>query len=766
MQDPKWIGTSPKSPDWSSDGKLYFYWNPDNNKSDSLYCISLKDQTPIKVAGHLKDKYISQNSIIYNSTGSAFCYNKNGDIFFSAPDSKQPLQITATLAQENIIGFTNNDSAIAYREGDDIYIRDIKTGTTKQLSQFISGKKPSDKSEKKSIDRESVLQAEQLRLFPNLKEASDKKKADQSVKKSRKPEKFPFKYYLADRRLNQVRISPDGNLITILTSNKEKEGLKTIVPNYVTESGYTTDIDAREKVGEEVFPNQMAFYSISLDSIINIDVSDLPDIRKIPEFYNDYPAVRDSMVKKNNPRPVNIHSPVWAPSGHKAIIQVYSLDNKDRWICLFDGSGKSLKVLDHQHDEAWIGGPLCGSEYGSGYAAWINEHQICFASEVSGYSHLYLMNTNTKMSRQITSGNYEVQEVTLSPDKKYFYLVTNESHPGSQNIVKLHIVTGKKETIVNEGKGLDDVSFTEDGKWIAYLSSQSNIPWELYLQENKPGGKMIQITHKSRSEEFLKYPWRTPEVIKIKASDGKEIYSRVYKPAIQDPLKPAVIFVHGAGYLQNAHLWWSTYFREYMFHNMLTDLGYVVLDMDYRASKGYGRDVRTGIYRHMGGKDLEDQIDGANYLVENYGVDPKRIGIYGGSYGGFITFMALFTRPDVFKAGAALRPVSDWQHYNHGYTSAILNTPLEDSIAYAKSSPINVVEGLKNRLLICHGMVDTNVHFQDVVRLQQRLIDLGKDNWEVAAYPMENHAFTYPSSWTDEYKRVFKLFEEELRDKH
>ncbi len=235
--------------------------------------------------------------------------------------------------------------------------------------------------------------------------------------------------------------------------------------------------------------------------------------------------------------------------------------------------------------------------------------------------------------------------------------------------------------------------------------------------------------------------------------------------AKRDPLKPAVVFVHGAGYLQNAHKYWSSYYREYMFHNLLASRGYVVLDPDYRASSGYGRDWRTAIYRFMGGKDLEDVVDGATYLVDAERVDPKRIGVYGGSYGGFITLMAMFTTPGVFKAGAALRPVTDWAHYNHGYTSNILNVPQSDIEAYRKSSPIYHAAGLKGALLILHGMVDTNVHFQDSVRLAQRLIELRKENWELAAYPVENHAFLEATSWADEYKRILKLFEENLRRK-
>lgn len=193
-----------------------------------------------------------------------------------------------------------------------------------------------------------------------------------------------------------------------------------------------------------------------------------------------------------------------------------------------------------------------------------------------------------------------------------------------------------------------------------------------------------------------------------------------------------------------------------------TDKGYTVLDMDYRGSAGYGRNWRTGIYRHMGGKDLDDEVDGAKYLAEKLQVDARRIGIYGGSYGGFMTLMALFTQPDVFASGAALRSVTDWAHYNHGYTSNILNEPFTDSIAYRRSSPIYFAGGLKGKLLMCHGMVDTNVHFQDIVRLSQRLIELGKNNWELAVYPVEDHGFTTPSSWTDEYKRILLLFERTL----
>jgi dipeptidyl aminopeptidase/acylaminoacyl peptidase len=360
---------------------------------------------------------------------------------------------------------------------------------------------------------------------------------------------------------------------------------------------------------------------------------------------------------------------------------------------------------------------------------------------------------------QLTKGKFEVQSVQLSKDKQTFYLTTNEVHPGEQHYYRMAI-TGGPRVKLTEGKGAHDVQLSPDETQLAIRYSNSNSPWELYLRENKTGAKAEKFTT-STTEAFRAYPWREAKVITFKASDGADVYARVYEPKKSNGR--AVIFVHGAGYLQNAHLWWSNYFREYMFHNLLTDKGYTVLDMDYRASAGYGRDWRTGIYRFMGGKDLSDNVDGAKWLVKKYGINAGKIGVYGGSYGGFITLMGLFTAPDVFKAGAALRPVTDWAAYNHPYTSNILNEPQTDSLAYHKSSPIYHAAGLKNNLLICHGMVDVNVHFQDVARLSQRLIELGKDNWELAAYPMEDHGFAEPSSWTDEYKRILKLFEEKLR---
>ena len=323
-----------------------------------------------------------------------------------------------------------------------------------------------------------------------------------------------------------------------------------------------------------------------------------------------------------------------------------------RW----DTANGKLKLLDRQRDEAWVGGPGTGG-FGGGNTGWIDENIFWYRSESSGYSHLYTVNVMTGEKKALTSGKYEVQQVQLSRDKKYFYITTNEVHPGEQQFYRLTIADGKKERITSM-TGANQVTVSPDEKYIAFLYSYSNKPWELYLQENKPNGKIQQITNKAQTDEFKTYAWKDPELITFTARDGATVYARLYKPANPHPNKPAVLFVHGAGYLQNAHKWWSSYFREYMFNNLLADNGYYVMDIDYRGSAGYGRDRRTGIYRHMGGKDLDDNVDGIKWLIKTYGVDPKRVGLYGGSYGGFITLMGLFTQPDIFAAGAGLRSVT------------------------------------------------------------------------------------------------------------
>ncbi|AEV96731.1 peptidase S9 [Niastella koreensis] len=781
MRDPKWMGTSPSNLQWTADGKyLLFNWNPEKAAADSLYYITPAVTAPQKTTGAFRNTAIADVQVRYNAQRDQYVYAYENDIYLINIKTGARRRVTKTVALESNPQFSFNDHKIIFTRDQNAWAWDVQTGETTQLTNFITGpatatpapaftgrgnqqqaaaNRPPAVSNNK---QEKWLQQDALENSVVLQRRKQKKdEADSMLKLFR--EKPLRSIPLDGKNVSMIAASNNGRFISYRLSTIPT-GKTAVVPSYVTESGFTEELAARTKVGAPLPTQELFVFDTEKDTVFAVKTDSIPGIRDLPDYLKDYPAVYKERSQHPPLRPVNFLNTNWSPTGDYAMVEVRAQDNKDRWFLLLDGETGQLSLLDRQRDEAWIGGPSTNG-FPAFNSGWLNNQTFWFQSETTGYSHLYTINVTTKEKQALTSGNYEVLKTELGPGKKYFYLTTNEVEPGQQQLYRLPVTGGKAERLTTlTGSNLATIS--PDEKWIAILYSYSNKPWELYLQPNGPvtaKSKPVQITNQAQSEEFKTYNWRDPELITFTARDNAKVYARLMRPAQPDAGKPAVIFVHGAGYLQNAHKWWSSYFREYMFHNLLVDNGYTVLDIDYRGSAGYGRDWRTGIYRYMGGKDLDDIEDGARYLVKEIGINPKHIGVYGGSYGGFITLMALFKKPAIFAAGAALRPVTDWAHYNHGYTSNILNEPFSDSIAYHRSSPINFASGLQDHLLICHGMVDVNVHFQDVVRVTQRLIELGKDNWELSVYPMEDHGFVEPESWTDEYKRIFRLFETWLK---
>ncbi|OHX65960.1 S9 family peptidase [Flammeovirga pacifica] len=745
------VGQTPHSPFWSKDSKtVYFYWNKEDKSFDQLYKVDVKTRKH-EIVDAEEQKNLPSSKAVWNKQRTLSTYSKNGNIYLFDVKKGAIKQLTNTLDRDRSPQFLNESHQISFRRGNNILIINLSTGLIQQITNFKSGT-----AQKAKIDsnQDQFLKEQQLELFEivqNRKSRSEEKKAHN---KALKPS-TPSEIYMGNQYLSDIKISKDANFV-VYSLGKSAGNYKTEMPVWVEGTGYVKMQNARSKVGspEDTYSNYI--YNVEEDTVIKIDLSSLDGLSTLPSFYKDYDR-KDANYKKD----VVMHPPHFSPNTGHAVVDIRSYDNKDRWIALLNLNDGTTTTIDHQHDEAWIGGPgISGWNFWVAPIGWVNESTLWYQSEKTGYSHVYTYNVSSKETKQITKGNFEVYTTEVSKDKSHFYLTSNKERPAEQHLYKVAIEGGEMLKITTE-VGKHETLLSPNEKFIVDRYSYSNKPWEIYLQQNKTGAESIQIT-KSTSEAFDNYSWRDPEIITFKAEDGQNVHARIYKPSTEKDQHKAVIFVHGAGYLQNVHKWWSAYHREYMFHNMLVDNGYTVLDIDYRASAGYGRDWRTGIYRHMGGKDLSDHVDGAKYLIDTHGIDANKIGIYGGSYGGFITLMAMFNEGDVFKAGAAIRSVTDWAHYNHPYTSNILNTPALDPNAYKKSSPIYFAEGLKGDLLILHGMVDDNVQFSDVVRLSQRLIELEKDNWEMAVYPIEPHGFKETSSWIDEYKRIFKLFQDKL----
>lgn len=755
MQDAKWIGSSPSAVSWTYDSKaIFFNWNPGKALSDSTYSYQLNGALTAKL--NYKDAQLAKaiDGGTYNHAHTKKVFSYKADIHLLDIASGKITRITQTEESEYNLSFIMKEEWIAYQTGKNLFAWNMASGFTKQLINFEKEKT----AVKKVSAQDQWLQQQQLNTSDILKKRKEKSDARTAYLKRMKDADTLHIIYTGNKTVEGLQISPDGRFITYNLTEEAADAKVAIVPNYITESGYTTDISTHGKAG--VPQGKYTFYIFDRvkDTVILLRTDSLPGITNKPDYTKDYPAKFSDTV--HPARDVYISNVYWNEEGTNVVVDILSQDFKDRWLMQLDAATGKLQLLNRQRDEAWIAGPGIGW-IGGANCGFINEHTFFYQSEATGYSHLYAYDITVQTNKQLTQGNYEIQQAALSHDKKYFYIISNEDHPGKQFFYRINTDGSNKQKITSITGGYE-VTLSPDEKYIAYRYSYQNKPWELYVQENAPGKKAIQITNKAISDEWKAYPWRDTKIVTFTNRDGLPVYARIYEPAKGKKNNAAVIFVHGAGYLQNVNYSWSYYYHEFMFNNLLADKGYTVIDIDYRASAGYGRNWRTSIYRYMGGKDLDDEVDAAKYLVKEYGIDSTRIGMYGGSYGGFMTLMALFTQPDVFRAGAALRPVTDWGHYNDGYTSAILNQPFNDTLAYQRSSPINFAAGLKNHLLICHGMVDVNVHYQDAVRLAQRLIELGKDNWELASYPLEDHGFVEPSSWTDEYKRILKLFDENL----
>ena len=767
MRDPKWIGVSPSAVRWSDDSKkVYFNWNTKNTERDELYAITPANTKPVTVSDDERKTIVPAYGE-WNKKHTVKVYEKNGDIYLSDFKTGKIERLTNTTDRESNPSFTGDERKILFMRGDNLYTITPNGGELVQLTNFIrsgaaaapqpTGRRGGGKNhvdQAAGNEQERWLKAQQLELFNIVKVNERDRKLDSAERAEFAPKKIK-EINTDDRSVNSVELSPDERYITYNLVKYPEGEKRAIVPNYVTASGFTEDIPNRTKVGAPQATYESFIFDTKRDTVYKIATAAIPGIKDIPAFFKDYPKELEERNKRNEDRKVEIRGPFWSDDAKFAIVEVSAQDNKDKWLMKLDAATGSLSLIDREHNDAWVGGA------GQGNLGWVDNTHFYYESEASGYAHIYVADVADGSKKQLTNGKWEVQTLQLSNDKKTFYFTANIEHPGVTHFYRIPVGGGEPVKITTI-KGMNEVSLSPDEKWLAIRYSYTNKPWELYIQQNKPGAKPTKVTN-STTDEFNSYPWRDPQLITFTNRYGSDVYAHLYLPKNPDPAKPAVVFVHGAGYLQNVEYGWSYYFREYMFNNMLADNGYTVLDMDYSGSAGYGRDWRTAIYRHMGGKDLTDQIDGVKMLVDKYGVNPKHVGIYGGSYGGFMTLMAMFTAPETFAAGGAIRSVTDWAHYNHGYTADILNEPFNDEKAYRISSPIYFANGLKGNLLMLHGMIDQNVNYQDIIRLTQKLIELHKDNWELASYPVEDHAFEQPSSWTDEYKRIYKLFEQTLK---
>ncbi len=737
MRGPELYGREPSQVQWTADGQwVYFRWLPAGaawHEQLKPYRVAARaGATPEQVtAAHMDSVAPMLASGPRSRDGRVRVVAANGDIWTQQFNAGRVTlrRITETTANEGAPRIAPDGRTLYFVRDNNAFAFDLATGLTRQLTDIRSGTAPREPEEPKG--QRAALAKQQRDLLEYVRERLRADSLQRAERIAAEGRRLPVIWIPQAERIGQLSISPDGKSALLSTFTQPQGTRGSDVPDYITVDGYPRMIPGRTKVGDAQTTTKIGHIDFASGKVTWLKLS--PDSTS---------AAGDAF------------GGTWNASGSHAIVRVTSADFKHRWIYSVASAGGAMTLVDALRDEAWVNGPCFTC------SGWTADDRIWFVSEATGYSHLYAVKPDGSARTALTSGNWEVLEVSVSDDERFFELNTSEPSPYTRQAYRMPI-TGGARTRVTTGDGGHSLTMAPDGQRFATVYSEANLPPELYLGRVGQPQTQAQRVTTSTTEEFRRYSWLKPEIVMIPGEDGTPVPARIYRPEQVGARAngAGVIFVHGAGYLHNVHNWWSTYAREYMFHHLLATKGYVVLDIDYRGSAGYGRDWRTAIYRHMGGWDINDQVSGSKYLTRNFGINPERVGIYGGSYGGFTTLMALFNHQQYFGAGAALRSVTDWAHYNHGYTGRILNLPQNDTLSYRRSSPIFFAEGLQDPLLIAHGMIDTNVQFQDVVQLAQRLIELGKEGWEMAVYPVEDHGFVRPTSWTDEYRRILELFD-------
>jgi dipeptidyl aminopeptidase/acylaminoacyl peptidase len=761
MRGPKLVGYPPSDLRWSGDSKLlYFEWRMPGEDEAATWVVEREGGTPRRLSDDERRAAPLPNGT-WDGERRRLLGIDRGDIVVIDTVARTRHDITRTTASESAPRWARGGTHVTFVRDNNLFIAPVSqmsSGTLVQLTD-VSARR----AEQRTIESQRVLKAEEQQLLEWVEQEAARRKRREARDRARALPKFE----LAERQsIADAALSADETYAFLIVVDRAQPRTAQ-VPRYVSESAYTEEIATRPKVGDALDRRRLAILNLKSGDAVWAGLPGVVDPVAIPKPSDEDERPAPAPQPPASKRDVRWGTLLPSPDGRLTVASIRAGDNTTRWLVAVDPATGGTRVLDTVSDEAWVR-EIGAANNISGGLGWLPDNRrIWFLAEHDGWMHLYTVDATAEspQRRQLTSGRFEIDAVQLSPDAKTFYVQSTEQHPGERHLYAVS-VDGGPRTKLTVWSGSTSGEISPDNSIFGIIYSVSNKPPEVYLMPNRPGATPTQVTT-STSDVWRSFKWVEPQLVTYRARDGAEVYARVFTPemvgARRHPTNPGVIFVHGAGYLQNAHRYWSSYYREYMFHHLLASRGYVVLDPDYRASAGYGRDWRTAIYRWMGGKDLQDVVDGARYLSDVHRVNARRVGVYGGSYGGFITLMAMFTTPDVFAAGAALRPVTDWAHYNHTYTSNILNEPQSDIEAYRKSSPIYFAEGLKGALLIAHGMVDVNVHFQDSVRLAQRLIELRKENWELAVYPVEDHGFVEETSWADQYKRILKLFEQHLK---
>ena len=462
--------------------------------------------------------------------------------------------------------------------------------------------------------------------------------------------------------------------------------------------------------------------------------------------------------------------PEWSPDGRMIAVERRTVDCKQREILVRDLAMGADRLVYQESTDNWIletGRWLYDWDRG---LFWSPDNRvIAFISDRDGWVHLYTVTPDGEELSQLTSGEYEISYPAWSPDGSKIAFTSNQGSLIERNIWVMPAEGGEAQQVTSmPGTNMYPL-WSPNGDSIAFLHSGPYTVLDLWIIPLSSPQQPSQLTS-AMPQSISKEALTPPEFLYYQSADGLKVPAFLFKPKgfSENKKYPAIIWIHGDGILQNRYGWHPSknYGVYYAFHQYLLHKGYVVLAVDYRGSIGYGREFMHGHFMDLGGRDCDDVIKGAEYLQALDFVDPERIGVWGLSYGGFLTLQAVISRPDMFRAAVDVAGVTDWADWakdpDGWWIRGRMGLPEENPELYHRTAPINFVEKIDTPLLILHGTADFNVPFYESVRLIDALVKHGK-NFELMIYPGEVHYFIWNHTWEDALFRVESFFDKYLK---
>lgn len=416
---------------------------------------------------------------------------------------------------------------------------------------------------------------------------------------------------------------------------------------------------------------------------------------------------------------------------HHFVVQILNRHQNKLELIKIDASNLQKNLLLVETDDAYV--------YANDDLTFLNNNHFIWSSEKDGYKHLYLYDNNGKQLRQITKGNWEVVNYYGYDEKtKQIYYQSTEPDSKERGVFAINL-NGKNKRALTDKKGTNSAKFSPNFEFFILTNSNINTAPNYNLVETKTAKIVKEILNNDQLEQKIKnYALPQKTFLEIKNNNGDHLNAYIIKPVDFDEQKvyPLLMFQYsGPGSQQVADRWHGT--NDY-WHMMLAQKGYLVVCVDGRGTGYKGRDFKKVTQLQLGKYEVEDQIFAAKYFGNLPYVDADRIGIWGWSYGGFMSSNCLLQGNDVFKMAIAVAPVTNWKFYDTIYTERYMKTPQENPSGYDDNSPITHADKLKGKYFIIHGSADDNVHVQNAMRMIKALQLKGKD-FDQAIYPDTNH---------------------------